>query len=247
MGDHGSKATCAVCGNELGLIRHRLADKQLLCPACNKKCQATTDVLVKTLNGEAAKKAIAFAEDQKLRAASFSSEKKIGKLLELNETEREFLIHVGAYSGRGQAVVFRYEDLLEFELLEDGTSIARGGLGRGKLEGEIAEGSNEKGMCTSLRMNLTVNDSNHPVVSVMLISAPAMKGLKISRMCFQEAQTCMTALQEICNRVDARQGVSVDDSAASAADEIWRFKNLLDAGVITQEEFEAKKKQLLGL
>jgi len=33
----------------------------------------------------------------------------------------------------------------------------------------------------------------------------------------------------------------------SSADEIMKFKNLLDQGVITQEEFEAKKKQLLGL
>jgi len=33
----------------------------------------------------------------------------------------------------------------------------------------------------------------------------------------------------------------------SDADEILKFKQLLDAGIITQEEFNAKKKQLLGL
>lgn len=33
----------------------------------------------------------------------------------------------------------------------------------------------------------------------------------------------------------------------SEADEIEKFKNLLDKGVITQEEFEAKKKQIFGL
>ena len=33
----------------------------------------------------------------------------------------------------------------------------------------------------------------------------------------------------------------------SSADEIKKFKDLLDSGVITQEEFDAKKKQLLGL
>ena len=32
-----------------------------------------------------------------------------------------------------------------------------------------------------------------------------------------------------------------------AADEIGKFKALLDSGVITQEEFDQKKKQLLGL
>lgn len=36
-------------------------------------------------------------------------------------------------------------------------------------------------------------------------------------------------------------------SAASAADELKKFKELLDMGVISQAEFDAKKKQLLGL
>ena len=35
--------------------------------------------------------------------------------------------------------------------------------------------------------------------------------------------------------------------APSAADEIRKFKELLDMGAITQEEFDAKKKQILGL
>ena len=33
----------------------------------------------------------------------------------------------------------------------------------------------------------------------------------------------------------------------SNANELKQFKDLLDSGVITQEEFDAKKKQLLGL
>lgn len=36
-------------------------------------------------------------------------------------------------------------------------------------------------------------------------------------------------------------------SQLSAADELKKFKELLDGGVINQEEFDAKKKQLLGL
>ena len=33
----------------------------------------------------------------------------------------------------------------------------------------------------------------------------------------------------------------------SPAEELKKFKELLDMGIITQEEFDAKKKQLLGL
>ena len=35
--------------------------------------------------------------------------------------------------------------------------------------------------------------------------------------------------------------------SVSSADELKKFKELLDMGIITQEEFDAKKKQLLGL
>lgn len=40
---------------------------------------------------------------------------------------------------------------------------------------------------------------------------------------------------------------NVVQAAFSSADELKKFKELLDLGIITQEEFDAKKKQLLGL
>ena len=38
-----------------------------------------------------------------------------------------------------------------------------------------------------------------------------------------------------------------DNTNAGNADELKKYKDLLDSGVISQEEFDAKKKQLLGL
>ena len=40
---------------------------------------------------------------------------------------------------------------------------------------------------------------------------------------------------------------AVESKPGSAADEILKLKGLLDAGAITQKEFDAKKKQLLGI
>jgi len=34
---------------------------------------------------------------------------------------------------------------------------------------------------------------------------------------------------------------------SDSVDEIKKYKELLDSGIITQEEFDAKKKELLGL
>lgn len=55
--------------------------------------------------------------------------------------------------------------------------------------------------------------------------------------------------EDIRKRVNEAKTVKADTSGGlpSAADELKKFKELLDSGVITQEEFDAKKKQLLGL
>lgn len=39
----------------------------------------------------------------------------------------------------------------------------------------------------------------------------------------------------------------IEKTSSSQADELKKYKELLDSGVISQEEFDAKKKQLLGL
>ena len=47
-----------------------------------------------------------------------------------------------------------------------------------------------------------------------------------------------------CKRPEEK--LLIEDNISSA-DEIKKYKDLLDAGVITEEEFEAKKAQLLNL
>lgn len=57
-------------------------------------------------------------------------------------------------------------------------------------------------------------------------------------------QMIMHFYQEFSNR---QFGATVVQQQASPAEEIKKYKDLLDCGAISQEEFEAKKKQLLGL
>lgn len=55
-------------------------------------------------------------------------------------------------------------------------------------------------------------------------------------------------LQERQNKGKGAQPVTVkQEIPQSAADELKKFKDLLDSGVISQAEFDAKKKQLLSL
>ena len=55
-------------------------------------------------------------------------------------------------------------------------------------------------------------------------------------------------LHKILDQLKSKTTPDVSTVAApSSADEIKKFKELLDSGAITQEEYDAKKKQLLGL
>lgn len=47
--------------------------------------------------------------------------------------------------------------------------------------------------------------------------------------------------------VKRREDTKPSTQTQSTADEIKQFKSLLDEGIITQEEFDSKKKQLLGI
>lgn len=53
-------------------------------------------------------------------------------------------------------------------------------------------------------------------------------------------------IDEQIRKFKGSRGTTVN-AALSPAEELKKFKELLDAGIITQAEFDAKKKQLLGL
>lgn len=53
--------------------------------------------------------------------------------------------------------------------------------------------------------------------------------------------------EQILKIAQTKTGATIIQQAASPAEELKKMKELLDMGVITQEEFDAKKKQLLGL
>ena len=60
------------------------------------------------------------------------------------------------------------------------------------------------------------------------------------------ADNALNAFSRMIKKTTAPSSAIIPKSD-STADEIRKFKELLDDGIITQEEFNVKKKQLLGL
>lgn len=57
----------------------------------------------------------------------------------------------------------------------------------------------------------------------------------------------MQKIQNTFEQAKSNTNTNVSQSVFSSADEIVKFKHLLEQGIITQEEFDKKKQQLLGL
>jgi hypothetical protein len=60
-------------------------------------------------------------------------------------------------------------------------------------------------------------------------------------------QTISNAIANIEAPITETKNKQDSSFVGSVADELKKYKELLDSGIITQEEFDAKKKQLLGL
>ena len=95
-----------------------------------------------------------------------------------------------------------------------------------------------------------------PIDSISAVGAGALKGLSVGtsagKITFIGMDKRDDVHKEINKLLIGRQQGKTEkneekDAKSSNADELKKYKELLDSGIITQEEFDAKKKQLLGL
>ena len=147
-----------------------------------------------------------------------------------------------------------YGDIIDFELLENGSSIIKGGLGRALVGGALfggigaavgaATGTRKShSVCESLKIKVTVRNNSSPAIFVDYITSSTKTSSFVYKDAFEKAHKTLSALQCAVDSVERKETPSTSD----VADEIRKYKQLFDEGIITEAEFEAKKKQLLGI
>jgi len=107
-------------------------------------------------------------------------------------------------------------------------------------------GKNQVTTCTEMSVLITINDVNNPTIKINLIFAQTKSNSLVYKTAIQTAQTIIgyfDYMKDLAKKSETPEA----KEAISAADEIKKFKVLLDDGILTQEEFNAKKKQLLGV
>lgn len=262
MGFFSLKAICAVCNKEVGLNRFQIANKEWVCAECFKKCgfKLTNMPPIRKMTVADIKEAMNVHAAKLEELNSFTPTKKIGGYIEFDDNQMKWLVPDGFWGGKKNPKIYNYSDIVDFELLEDGESITKGGLGRaiagevlfggiGAVVGGVTGSKKTKSVCTSLKIKITVNDIENPVVYVTFLSTENKKDGILYKTAYKSAQECLSVLQLICNKQEEAENDNNANTTntVSSADEILKYKGLLDSGIITQEEFDAKKKQLLGL
>lgn len=259
------KKICANCGKEISMMnRKKLAGTLYICKDCYEQCSllVTSQLSQKTLTD------IKNDIERMNQYPEFSPTNTYGKI---SFDENNKLWKAEKYP------VFKYEDINDYEIIEEreefSTSITtektktkKGGVGRavvgGALFGPVGAivGSNTgkrksitKGRTntssteyyTKLGIKIFLNKIDTPVISVNFIrqNMPVRNCENI----IDEINNVAGFINIITNSDNSINEVEETSNMVSVADEILKFKTLLDSGVITQEEFEAKKKQLLGL
>jgi len=264
LGFFDLKVVCAVCYDKnTGLNRYRIADKKWICASCFNKAGfkkvGVMEVSITKVTVEYALAAIEAKEANNDEINSFVPTKKIAPFVEFDDNRKKWLILSAVLGKRDKSKVYNYSDIVDFELLEDGESVTQGGLGRALVGGVLFGGAGavvggvtgkrkNKEVCNSLKVKVTLRDINNPVVYISFLSAATKKDSFTYKTFYNSAHECLSVLQLICDTQEAPVNNNGNNSVAgSVADEIKKFKNLLDEGILTQDEFDAKKKELLSL
>lgn len=114
-------------------------------------------------------------------------------------------------------------------------------------------GSADKKAVLIVRLH-TVN-INEPIVDLHILTTALSRNDKNFAMCFENANKIYGHFKAIADANSAMQATQSDESELGnvkddtdeVVEKIRKYKALADDGIITQEEFEAKKKQLLGI
>ncbi|MFA9423246.1 MAG: SHOCT domain-containing protein [Sedimentibacter sp.] len=258
-----NKKPCPICGNATPrLLATHIENKTPICSDCSSKISMVNGK-IDELSLEGLKKHLAMREENaKYLENIFRPNKKISigwTNLNIDEANRIFTIPLNMCGNTNNPPVFKFEELIGYELVEEQCVIER--FNKGDVAPQITpmvyipvihvnhddKDNKQEDITHSFKLNLYLSNSCWDKVES---SAGSASGDEYS---FQiEHSKHLSELHMITSALTAIIGVgekgnSVQNNANSVAEGIKTFKELLDGGIITQEEFNLKKKQLLGI
>lgn len=257
------KEICPVCGNIVkgAMFQNKIKDKKTLCADCGAKIDMEVSMLP-FQTAEDIKEHLIYREENLNLFKNFSitKELKCGNSYLREDAQMGKWYYSYCEKNPINPPLFDYDEIIDYELTEDGELVAKGGIGSavvgGAMFGAVGAivGSNvgKKKTKTVIKdITLRVSLKNKYIQQIKINFIPGGIDVKSGSMSYNTykyaADSAVSFFDNLCSKAKETATTSTQTASMSSADEILKFKNLLDSGIITQEEFEAKKKELLGL
>lgn len=235
--------TCPVCGGKLGLLNREKSADGLICASCS-------NFFFSKLGIRAAKQPTAALADYwatlEQRRKAFKETDSIydGDALFVSIDKPNRLFCIGHRSGdKGPRMIYSFDEVAGYESdAPDDLTVTetKGGIGRAVIGAAVA------GPVGAIVGTATAKTETRKGRSKESVSIHFALPLGESNLPTTVYPGGMTAFLKSC-KDSPEQPRGTAPAAPSSADELLKFKQLLDMGAITEVEYNAKKSQLLGL
>ena len=231
MGLFNRDDLCAVCNKKTNVLTRAKLKDGFLCDVCKTWCSEFVKVsemssadarehIQKTLKDESIYSSLGQSTSVEKYFVSYPNERIWACMIEDGVTP----------------YLFSYDDIINYELIVDGVSLTSGGLG-----GTV--GKKQSDVVNKIAIRVSTKDRFIPHVEICLLNFQQSKNSLVYKTCMDNARKILSLLDKITYREPTKETSS---NTNSIADELLKFKQLLDMGAITESEFETKKRDLLG-
>ena len=208
-----SKENCLLCNEIVGAMsRTKLNNGSFICSNCVAKVHLTEGWNINTLKSSSKlqiEERIKIAEENikinEERISKFTPTSKEGGYIWFDDNNKWFVIPQGTFSSKiNNSHIFMYNEILDFEVLEDGTSITKGGFGKALvggavfgLAGAIAGGTSKKSkqVCTKLEIKITTKNIDYPIMYINLINTEFKKDGFVYKTASKSVQNILSKFQ----------------------------------------------------
>ncbi len=180
-------------------------------------------------------------------------------LLLIDDTKKQFVIQ----KGRQYSDIYDFTDVVGYEIFENNQKKVQGragsaliggaffGLGGAIVGSSRSRAINEK--CNRLSLIIRIKDSYYPQIEIVFFDNVIIdKASNAYKSKINNARLICSHIEDMINsksfddNIDA-ENIIKEKNMTSKKEEMQTLKDMLDEGLITQEDFETKKKQILGI
>lgn len=234
---------CPVCGGKLGLLNREKSADGLICASCS-------NFFFSKLGIRAAKQPTAALADYwvtlEQRRKAFKETDSIydGDALFVSIDKPNRLFYIGHRGGdKGPRMIYSFDEVAGYESdVPDDLMVTetKGGIGRAVIGAAVA---GPVGAIVGAATAKTETRKGRSKENVSICFALPLGESSLPTTVYPGG---MTAFLKRC-KISQKKPQVAAPAASSVADELLKFKQLLDMGAITETEYNAKKSQLLGL